>query len=97
METDCKVIEGEELVCSKCKFELGMVFNQRLIMVGNLLLSEAHGVCARCGTAFHYTATERQLKKLLALVLSSRSKALADLNKCSHNAHSESMSPVQRF
>ena len=97
METDCKIIEGEELVCSKCKFELGMVFNQRLIMVGNLLLSEAHGVCARCGTAYHYTATERQLKKLLALVLSSRSKALADMNNGSHNAHSESMSPVQRF
>ena len=74
METELSVINAEILACAKCGHVLGEVFDQRLIKVGNLLLSEAHGVCTKCGTAFHYTATERQLKKLLEFVIMARNK-----------------------
>jgi len=67
-----KIVSADMIACKRCGHEIGKIIDNTLWLVSGLLLSEAHGVCAQCGEAFHYTVTERQLKLLINLVLDNR-------------------------
>jgi len=67
-----KIVSADMIACKRCGHEIGKIIDNTLWLVSGLLLSEAHGVCAQCGEAFHYTVTERQLKALIELVLNAR-------------------------
>ncbi len=67
-----KIVSADTIACKRCGHEIGKIIDNTLWLVSGLLLSEAHGVCAQCGEAFHYTVTERQLKALIELVLNAR-------------------------
>ncbi len=61
--------EDQSYRCVRCGTELGKIISDNLLCVGGLVLTTAHGFCAQCGRAFHYTTTEKQLEQLIAKVL----------------------------
>ena len=70
--TTPELSKDEPIACKRCGHVLGKIVDNTLWLVSGLMLSEAHGICAQCGEAFHYTVTERQLKQLINLVLNAR-------------------------
>lgn len=61
------------ICCSQCRHEIGQVVEvapgvERLL-IGNLLVNVARGVCCVCGTEFHWSISERMLAELIDQVL----------------------------
>jgi hypothetical protein len=62
---------GEEIICSEeCKNFVAVIIpvdeNRELLQVGGLLVSRIDGVCIKCGTEFHWSATDRLLKSIIS-------------------------------
>lgn len=58
--------------CPICGAEIGYyqeIGERRVALrVGNLVLTRADGNCAECGQEWHYSASEKQLERLIARV-----------------------------
>ena len=53
------------IYCKRCKAPIGYIVNGELWLVGNVVLTEAHGVCAHCGYGFHYAINIKLLQKIV--------------------------------
>lgn len=58
-------MDNQEIYCRKCGTHLGTIVEGTLIQIGGMLLTEAHGICTKCGRGFHYNVTTKQLQRLL--------------------------------
>lgn len=60
--------KSEELfLCSKCGNQLGfaiIINNERFIKIGGLILKDAHGICSKCHSGFHYSISEKKLQMI---------------------------------
>jgi len=66
-----------EIKCN-CGELIGVIVEvegQERLMVGNLILNVARGVCASCGTEFHWSISERMLAELIQHVIQMRENA----------------------
>lgn len=57
--------DKKQITCRKCNAPIGTIVKGELWIVGNLVLSEAHGICAQCGYGFHYTVKTQLLREIL--------------------------------
>lgn len=63
--------------CNQCGIEIGDVVNvdgnnQERLKIGNIYVNVARGVCAGCGSEFHWSISERMLAELVQRVIEMR-------------------------
>ena len=60
--------KGSKLTCSKCSMEVGelvVLENVELVRIRGVILRYAHGFCIECGTEFHWSVSDRMLKRII--------------------------------
>lgn len=67
-------VDPRRLVCAKCGLEIGRLIDvegEELLQIGELIVRQASGVCANCGTGFYYSLGDKRLERLIERQLKS--------------------------
>jgi len=69
-------IEPNVVTCVNCNTFIGTIVviadGQERLLLGGALVNVARGVCATCGTEFHWSLSDRMLAELVQRVIKMR-------------------------
>lgn len=58
----------KHVYCSQCARPVGVIIqiqDREWLQVGDLIVRTVHGICAACGSEFHWSVSDRMLAELI--------------------------------